>query len=211
MTPSALRSNEAFDQMFSEQSIMVILRNLPPTEAVALATTAWDMGINLVEVPIQTPEFVPSLAAVVAAGRERGIEVGAGTIIDSAQVDVISDLGVAFAVAPGWDRAVAGECLQRGIPFLPGVATASEVQSVRSAGLEWMKAFPASLLGPAWLSAMRGPFPQAKFVVTGGIGVTNAESFLAAGARITALGSSLGSPETLSELRDRIAANRPQL
>jgi 2-dehydro-3-deoxyphosphogluconate aldolase/(4S)-4-hydroxy-2-oxoglutarate aldolase len=206
MNDHAIRSNESLDGRFAGHSIMVILRNMQPQDAVAFATVAWDLGITLVEVPIQTPEFVPSLAAVVAAGRERGINVGAGTIVDAAQVDVIDELGVAFAVAPGWDRNVAMMCLERDIPFLPGVATATEVQSVRAAGLEWMKAFPASLLGPKWLPAMHGPFPQAKFVVTGGVGIGNAESFLDAGARVVALGSALESPAMLGALRDKTAA-----
>ena len=78
-----------------------------------------------------------------------------------------------------------------------GVATASEVQAAVGIGLRWLKAFPAARLTPAWFKDMAGPFPQVRFVATGGIHAQNAAEFLAAGASVVALGSALADPEQL--------------
>jgi len=78
-----------------------------------------------------------------------------------------------------------------GLPALPGVATATEAQHALGEGLTWLKAFPASVLGTGWFPAMRGPFPQARFVATGGMDSSNARAFLDAGARVVAVGSAL--------------------
>jgi 2-keto-3-deoxy-6-phosphogluconate aldolase len=88
--------------------------------------------------------------------------------------------------------------LAAGLPHLPGVGTASEVQQAYAAGCRWVKAFPAKALGAAWISAMRGPFPEVRFVATGGLRVGDAQPFLAAGASVVALGAALADPEQLT-------------
>ena len=91
-----------------------------------------------------------------------------------------------------------------GMAHLPGVATASEVQKAAALGLRWLKAFPAAQLTPAWFTAMLAPFPDVCFVATGGIDAYNAGGFIAAGAKIVAVGSALNDAnqvELLSSLR----------
>lgn len=198
------------DTILDGQQVMAILRNLPPAEAVARATTAWDLGLELVEVPIQTEEFVPSLRAVVAAGRERGRCVGAGTVTSPDQVTLAESLGCAFTVAPGLDAAVVRASHQVGLPHVPGVASASEIQRALRLGSGWLKAFPASALGTKWFRLMRGPFPNVKLVATGGIDAANAADFLKAGADMVAVGSALTDPcqlESLAELMPKFPRN----
>ncbi|HEU4598806.1 MAG TPA: bifunctional 4-hydroxy-2-oxoglutarate aldolase/2-dehydro-3-deoxy-phosphogluconate aldolase, partial [Solirubrobacterales bacterium] len=89
-----------------------------------------------------------------------------------------------------------------GLLSMPGVATASEVQLAMKAGLTWLKAFPASVLGTGWLSAMRGPFPRAQFVTTGGMSAANAGEYLRAGARVVAVGTALEDPAQLPRLAE---------
>ncbi|MBK0418659.1 bifunctional 4-hydroxy-2-oxoglutarate aldolase/2-dehydro-3-deoxy-phosphogluconate aldolase [Leucobacter sp. CSA1] len=195
-----MNAQQELSRLMDRSPVMAILRGMPPAQAVALATRAWDLGIDMVEVPIQTPEFVPALEAVVAAGRERGRAVGAGTVVDEAQLATIAGIGVDFAVAPGLDVRLAHESERRGIPFIPGVATPTEVQLARAAGFGWIKAFPATALGTAWFRAIRGPFPDLSLVATGGIDASNAADYLAAGARMVAVGSALEDPSQLDEL-----------
>ena len=183
------------EDVFGDSRIMAILRGLPERETVELASRAWDLGIRLVEVPVQTPDALPSLRAAVAAGRERGLPVGAGTVISLEQVREVAAGGAAFTVAPGFDPAVATASAGMGLPHLPGVATPGEIQAALRHGLTWLKAFPASVLGTAWFTAMRGPFPQIKFVATGGLDARTAPDYLAAGARAVAVGSALADPE----------------
>ncbi|NYE48166.1 Entner-Doudoroff aldolase [Spinactinospora alkalitolerans] len=195
-----------FDETFADRPVMAILRGMPREETVALATRAWDLGITAVEVPVQTPDAMPSLRAAVEAGAERGRLVGAGTVITTEQVTAVAQAGAAFTVAPGLDPAVAAASLARGLPHLPGVATPTEIQQALRHGLEWVKAFPASALGTAWFAAMRGPFPGLKIVATGGMDARNAAEYLDAGARVVAVGSALTDPvqvDLLAELAQR--------
>ncbi len=191
-----------FDELFAVSPVMAILRGYGAAESVRLAEQAWALGVGAVEVPIQTPEAVTALRAVAAAGRSRGMVVGSGTVISIEQIDATIAAGGVFTVAPGFSAAVAEECRRRGIPHLPGVATASEIQQALASGLEWVKAFPAGVLGAPWFSAMRGPFPKVKFVATGGVTVGNAAGLLHAGADVVSLGSALADPAAM----DAIAA-----
>lgn len=192
------------DELFANQPIMAILRNMDPERSVRLARTAWQLGISLVEVPIQTPDAVPSLEAVLTAGREDGRPVGAGTVTSVDQVELCEELGAAFTVAPGLDADVLAASDRVGVPHLPGVATATEVQHAVRLGCTWVKAFPASLLGKGFFPAMAGPFPQVKFVATGGMSARNAREFLDAGVRCVAVGSALEDEQQLPLLADLI-------
>jgi 2-dehydro-3-deoxyphosphogluconate aldolase / (4S)-4-hydroxy-2-oxoglutarate aldolase len=187
-----------FDEIFSGERVMAILRGLPPDETVALATRLWDAGVTVLEVPIGTAEAVDSLRAAVTAAAGRGLRVGAGTVITPGQARAAADAGARYTVAPGLDLTVLAASLAAGLPHLPGVGTASEVQQAYSAGCRWLKAFPAKALGAAWISAMHGPFPEVRFVATGGLTVGDAQPFLAAGASVIALGAALADPEQLS-------------
>jgi Entner-Doudoroff aldolase len=188
------------NDIFGTQRVMAILRGLPPDETVELAGRLWDGGVRLLEVPIGTPDAVESLRAAVRAGAERGLRVGAGTVTTPAQVTAAAEAGAQYTVAPGLDLSVLAASLAAGLPHLPGVGTASEVQRARAAGCRWLKVFPAKALGPEWISAMRGPFPDARFVATGGLKVSDAKPFLDAGASVIALGAALADPDQRAAL-----------
>lgn len=178
-------------EMFEDQRIMVILRGFSPDRTVELAERAWGLGIEVVEVPVQSEEGFTALAAAVEAGRRSGRSVGAGTVITPAQMRRVADSGATFAVSPGLDLALVNSARECGLAYLPGVGTASDVQMAAVAGLTHVKGFPASVLGPGWFRAMRGPFPDMNFVATGGIDANNAMDFLTAGAAAVAIGSAL--------------------
>ncbi|WP_327035814.1 bifunctional 4-hydroxy-2-oxoglutarate aldolase/2-dehydro-3-deoxy-phosphogluconate aldolase [Micromonospora ureilytica] len=189
-----------FDHIFGGARVMAILRGLPVAETVRLAERAWDLGIDVVEVPVATADAVPALKAAVEAGAERDRIVGAGTVLDVEQVAAAADAGARFTVAPGLDLAVADAAAARGLPHLPGVATPTEAQQALRHGLTWLKAFPAISLGPAWFKAVAGPLPQLRFVATGGLDAGNAGAFLRAGVRVVAVGSALSDPTQLDAL-----------
>jgi 2-dehydro-3-deoxyphosphogluconate aldolase / (4S)-4-hydroxy-2-oxoglutarate aldolase len=191
-----------FDEIFGDQRVMAILRGLPPDETVALAGRLWDAGVTVLEVPIGTPDAVESLRAAAGAGADRGLRVGAGTVTTPAQVAAAASAGAVYTVAPGLDPTVLAASLAAGLPHLPGVGTASEVQRARAAGCVWQKAFPAKPLGAGWISALHGPFPDVKFVATGGLKVADVRPFLAAGAQVVALGAALADPQQVHEIAD---------
>lgn len=194
-----------FDAVFGPQQVMAIMRGYPPEETVARVEQAWDLGVEVVEVPVETPAAMPSLLASLRSARDRGKLLGAGTICSVEQLDAVVEAGVAFTVAPGLDIAVLERSRELDIPHLPGIATASEIERAIHHGQRWVKAFPASVLGVGWFRAMRGPFPELKIVATGGMDVDNAPAFLSAGVDVVALGSSLAQIdqwERISELLD---------
>ncbi|WP_413249124.1 bifunctional 4-hydroxy-2-oxoglutarate aldolase/2-dehydro-3-deoxy-phosphogluconate aldolase [Sinomonas flava] len=192
--------NSQFNQIFGAAPLMAILRGMGAERSLAVSTTAWNLGIDVVELPIQTPDDIEALRAVAAAARERGKVVGAGTVVTVEHVRQAVDAGAAFTVSPGFDLEVVRASSDAGLPALPGVSTPSEVQLALKEGLTWLKAFPASVLGTEWIKAMKGPFPQATFVTTGGMSASNAGDFLRAGARVVAVGSALEDPSQLPAL-----------
>ncbi|MDG6106356.1 bifunctional 4-hydroxy-2-oxoglutarate aldolase/2-dehydro-3-deoxy-phosphogluconate aldolase [Dactylosporangium aurantiacum] len=176
-----------FDELLRGRPLLAILRGVPLARAVPLADAVHASGLGVVEVPIQTPDAVDVLRDLAS----RGTPVGAGTVRTVEQVAVAAAAGAAFTVAPGFDAAVAGASHAAGLPHLPGVATATDVHHALTAGCTWLKAFPAGSLGPGWLRELRGPFPEARFVATGGIDAGNAGSFLAAGAVAVGVGTAV--------------------
>lgn len=192
-------------EIFQHQRIMVILRGFTPERTVELAERAWGLGIEVVEVPVQSDEGYAALSAAVAAGRRLGKTVGAGTIISPDQLERVADLGATFAVSPGFDPALVAKAREYGLAYLPGVASATEVQAAAVAGLTHLKGFPASVLGTGWFRAMKGPFPDIRFVATGGIDANNAPAFLDAGVTAVAIGSALEDEEQLPLLARMVA------
>ncbi|MFH8572958.1 bifunctional 4-hydroxy-2-oxoglutarate aldolase/2-dehydro-3-deoxy-phosphogluconate aldolase [Streptomyces sp. NPDC017993] len=193
-----------FQEAFDALPLMAILRGLGPQPTVEVSRRAWDVGIRLVEVPVQSDAAVAALAAAVAAGEERGAVVGAGTVTTLARVEQAVAAGARFTVAPGFSREIAEASLAAGLPHLPGVATATEIQQAQALGLTWLKAFPASDLGAEWITSMAGPFPTARFVATGGMVLQNTLEFLDAGAAAVSLGSALADPAQFERLPELV-------
>jgi 2-dehydro-3-deoxyphosphogluconate aldolase / (4S)-4-hydroxy-2-oxoglutarate aldolase len=193
-TLTSSSSNEFFEARFKQQCVMAILRGLPPAATVELCEAAWAAGIEVVEVTLQRPEAIGSLEAAVVAARRQGRTVGAGTVTSTALVEQAANAGAVFTVSPGLDDAVALSSLAHGLPHLPGVATAGEIQRAALLGLSWLKAFPAAQLTPGWFKAMLGPFPGVRFVATGGVDAKSAPGFLQAGVWVVGTGSALADP-----------------
>lgn len=201
MTASTAAGADAFfSAAFDQCPVMVIIRGKSPEETLDLCARAWDLGVALVEVPIQDDRAVEALRAAVAAAREHGRPVGAGTVRTPEQVRVAAAAGAAFTVSPDWVAEVGEAAREAGLPHLPGVATPTEVGQAIAGGHRWLKAFPASALGRAWFKAMSGPFPQARFVAVGGVDPDNAAGFLAAGARAIGAAGALHRDGALARL-----------
>ncbi|MCS3843238.1 bifunctional 4-hydroxy-2-oxoglutarate aldolase/2-dehydro-3-deoxy-phosphogluconate aldolase [Microbacterium sp. AK031] len=198
--------NSSLSTLFGDVPLMAILRGMGAERTLAVASAAWDLGITSVEVPVQTSADVEALRVLAEAAKERGLTVGAGTVVSVEHVRQAAEAGASFTVSPGFDLEVVQASHDAGMPALPGVATATDVQIAMKSGLTWLKAFPASLLTPAWFKAMSGPFPQAHFVATGGMDSTNAAQFLDAGVRVVAVGSALEDPAQLPALASLLRA-----
>lgn len=136
--------------------------------AVPMARALVAGGVPLIEITLRTPAAVPAIAAIARAVPDA--IVGAGTILDAADMDAAQAAGARFALSPGAppDLLVAGA--RSAIPFVPGTATASEVMAARMAGYRLVKLFPAEPLGgPDMLKALAAPIQDMQFCPTGGI------------------------------------------
>lgn len=156
-------------------------------------------GIELAEITIDTPGALSAVEFAAAAGRP----VGVGTVVSAEDVRACAHAGASFVVSPGLVIDVVREAQQCGIEPIPGVFTATEVLAALTAGARLVKLFPASAAGPAYLGALRGPFPDVAFVPTGGVELAEISAYLEAGAAAVALGSQLVgrvSPSSAEEL-----------
>lgn len=183
-----------FTTALAKVPVLAILRGRSPAAAVPAAEECWRAGIPLVEVSLSGEGGLEALEAVCRRGRELGHAAGAGTVLTPDEVEAAVDAGAAFAVAPGLAPDAVAAAQDRGLPYLPGVATASEVQHALSLECRTLKLFPAAVLGVEWLRALAGPFPSARFVAVGGVHAGNAREWLEAGAVGIAVGSALVGP-----------------
>jgi 2-dehydro-3-deoxyphosphogluconate aldolase/(4S)-4-hydroxy-2-oxoglutarate aldolase len=133
-------------------------------------------GVSAIEVTLRTSA---GWDAIERLGARSDVVVGAGTVLDVAGVRRAAGLGASFIVSPGFDDSVVQATLELELLALPGIATPSELQHARSFGLTELKLFPAEPLGGVtMLSALRGPFPDINFMPSGGVSLSNLESYL---------------------------------
>ena len=156
---------------------------------VAAAREAIAAGLEVVEVTFTLPT---AARAIERLRRDHpGALVGAGTVRSQHQLEEAAAAGAQFLVAPGFNPELLESAGRRGLPMLPGVFTASEIDLGLRLGVELMKLFPAEPAGPAYLASMLQPFPEAWLVPTGGVSAGNAAAYLRAGAVAVAMGSSM--------------------
>ncbi|MFD5739916.1 bifunctional 4-hydroxy-2-oxoglutarate aldolase/2-dehydro-3-deoxy-phosphogluconate aldolase [Streptomyces massasporeus] len=147
-------------------------------DAVPLARALVAGGLPAIEVTLRTPAALEAIREI--AREVPGAVVGAGTVIRPAQVAEAVAAGSRFLVSPGWTDVLLEAMRASGVPFLPGVSTASEVVALLERGVREMKFFPAQAAGgTAYLKSLSGPLPQARFCPTGGIGPASAPDYLA--------------------------------
>ncbi|GHH29203.1 bifunctional 4-hydroxy-2-oxoglutarate aldolase/2-dehydro-3-deoxy-phosphogluconate aldolase [Streptomyces rubradiris] len=146
-------------------------------EAVPLARALVAGGLPAIEVTLRTPAALDAIRAIAREVPEA--VVGAGTVVTPEQVDAVTAAGARFLVSPGWTESLLTAMRTSGVPYLPGVSTASEVVALLERGVRKMKFFPAQAAGgTAYLRSLAGPLPQARFCPTGGIGPATAPEYL---------------------------------
>jgi 2-dehydro-3-deoxyphosphogluconate aldolase/(4S)-4-hydroxy-2-oxoglutarate aldolase len=166
------------------------------SDAAALADALVAGGCSLIEITLRTGA---ALDAIAALANHPSIVVGAGTVLNVAQAREAQAAGARFLVAPGFDSATVTHARASGIPMIPGIATATELQRATSDGARIVKFFPASSLGgAAAVRALSSIAPEARFVPTGGISESDLPDYLAVPATLACGGSWLAATELLS-------------
>ena len=170
-------------------------------EAIAEALVAG--GLRTLEVTLRTPA---GLEAIRRMSQVDGAVVGAGTVLNARDVAASVDAGAQFIVSPGLTEPLAKAAIASGLPFLPGIATASDIMRGLDLGLDHFKFFPAEAAGGRKaLTSLAAPFPQARFCPTGGITLASAGEWLAMAPVLCVGGSWLVSdgPPDIAAIRDR--------
>ncbi len=180
-------------QAMQQCPLVAILRGLSPQEAPAIGQALTDAGLRILEVPLNSPEPLKSIALLSAAHPDR--LVGAGTVCSAEQVREIHAAGGRLIVSPHWDPAVVRQALDLEMACIPGVATPSEAFAAWQAGAHALKLFPAELITPVVVKAMRAVLPPAlPLLPVGGIGLGNMAAYWQAGVQGFGIGSALYAP-----------------
>ncbi|MFK7745140.1 MAG: 2-dehydro-3-deoxy-6-phosphogalactonate aldolase [Roseobacter sp.] len=174
--------------------LIAILRGVTPTEAPAIADALIAEGITQIEVPLNSPDPLDSIARL---ARQFGADalIGAGTVLTIQDVAAVADAGGRLIVSPNCDTEVIAATKARDMQSWPGVFTPTEAFAAIAAGADGLKLFPGSMAGPEGLAAMRAILPQGtKVFAVGGAGPENFDLWIRASADGFGLGSALYKP-----------------
>jgi 2-dehydro-3-deoxyphosphogalactonate aldolase len=189
-----MSSNPEFDAAFARCPLIAILRGVTPGEVVAVGEALFDAGFRLIEVPLNSPEPLESIARLAKAFADRAV-IGAGTVLRAAEVTSVRTAGGTLIVSPNTNVEVIAATAKAGLVSLPGCATASEAFAALDAGATALKLFPAEGASPAVLKAMRAVLPRGvRLLPVGGITPGNMAPWREAGAAGFGIGSALYSP-----------------
>jgi len=174
--------------------LVAILRGLEPERAARVGEALVEAGFDIIEVPLNSPEPLVSIAALVEALGHRAL-IGAGTVLAEAEVDALAAIGAQLVVSPNCNPAVIRRSVEHGLASLPGVLTPTEMFAAIDAGASGLKIFPAEMVGPAGVKAVRAVLPrQVPVLAVGGISAANMGDYLAAGAAGFGIGGALFMP-----------------
>jgi len=188
-----MNADEKFAAAWTRLPLIAVLRGLQPDEAPTIGAALVQSGWGLIEVPLNSPQPLQSIAAL--AKLLPDALVGAGTVLDTQQVRDVHAAGGRLIVAPNFDADVVREARRLQMACLPGVLTASEAFAALRAGATGLKLFPAEMIPPAAVKALRAVLPHDTWLVpVGGIGIGNMDAYRAAGADGFGIGSSLYKP-----------------
>ena len=179
---------QSFVERLTAARVVAVVRGTDTDAAVATALALFDAGLRLVEVALTTPGACRAIGQIRARLPE-GASIGAGTVLTAADVADVEAAGAQFVVTPAVTPSIEAAA-ERGLPVAAGAFTATEAWTAMQRGASVVKLFPASVGGPAYLKALRDPFPAIPFVAVGGVGLADIEPYL----RVGAIGVGVGGP-----------------
>jgi 2-dehydro-3-deoxyphosphogluconate aldolase/(4S)-4-hydroxy-2-oxoglutarate aldolase len=171
-------ADRSIEDILRLSPVMPVVTPRDAASTVALARALHLGGLRSIEITLRNETALEAIAAVVRA--VPGLVVGAGTVVHPDQIASVAAAGAAFAVSPGCTASLRAAAREHALPWLPAIATPSELMAAQEMGFRCFKFFPAEAAGGvAMLKALAGPFPQARFCPTGGITAATAPAWLA--------------------------------
>jgi 2-dehydro-3-deoxyphosphogalactonate aldolase len=192
---------------FAKNPLIAILRGLEPKNALPVSDTLMSAGFRIIEVPLNSPDPLGSIERIAQRHGAQAI-VGAGTVLTVEQVNAVADAGGRIIVSPNMNPDVGRSAIQRGLYWCPGVMTPSEAFAALDLGASVLKFFPAEMVPPSAIAALRAVLPQdALIAAVGGITPDTLASYHAVGVTGFGLGSALFKPDyTLDDIDRRARA-----
>ncbi|QDT68511.1 Putative KHG/KDPG aldolase [Planctomycetes bacterium MalM25] len=180
-------------ELIGKHRVVPVVSEADVDRAMGLTDALVAGGLPIAEMTLRKPGAIEALRAV---GRRDDVLAIAGTVINAQQVEAAVDAGAKMIVSPGFSPSVVERAQQLGVPICPGVCTPSELQAALAAGVDVLKFFPAGAAGGVgMLKALSAPFPQARFMPTGGVSADNLLDYLKLDAVIACGGSWMVSPK----------------
>lgn len=176
------------------RNIIAILRGITPDEALEVAAVLIDAGVTKIEVPLNSPDPISSIARMQKQFGEEAL-IGAGTVISVSQVAQVAATGARLIVSPNNDPSVIRATKAANMLSFPGIMTPTEVFSALASGADGLKLFPGEVIGPAGLKAMRAVIPQeVPLFAVGGVSAQNMGDWIRSGAAGFGIGSAIYKP-----------------
>jgi len=190
-----------------ELPIVAILRGVRPDEILEVASALYEAGIRVMEVPLNSPDPLDSIAKLAKEFGDRCL-CGAGTVLRPDQVDAVAEAGGKLIVSPDSNDAVIRRTIELGLVSAPGFATPTEAFAAIAAGAKTLKLFPAAAYGTRYLKALREVLPMdVSVLAVGGVGAAEMPEWRAAGAKGFGIGGELYKPgRAVAEIAERAAA-----
>jgi 2-dehydro-3-deoxyphosphogalactonate aldolase len=176
------------------RQLVAILRGITPVDIEAVGAVLVEAGFEAIEVPLNSPDALVSIERLARLAPPQ-VLVGAGTVLTQTELASVASAGGRLIVAPNIDAAVLQAAAKRGMVTMPGVFSPSEALAALRAGASALKFFPATVLGPSGISAIRAVLPADCVIgAVGGIGTADFSAFMRVGVRLFGLGTSLYPP-----------------
>jgi 2-dehydro-3-deoxyphosphogluconate aldolase/(4S)-4-hydroxy-2-oxoglutarate aldolase len=174
-------------QEMGRTRLVAVVRSKSAEEALATAKAVAEGGVKFIEITFSVPSALDVIEILVAEGR---LHVGAGTVLANEEAEEAIGTGAEFIVSPSLELNLSPICHEANVPCVPGAATPTEILTAARAKADLVKIFPADTIGgPHFVRQMSGPFPDIRFMVSGGVSLTNIKEYVQAGVTGICLGS----------------------
>jgi len=186
METGGMRMQERIIRAVQDHKLIAILRGVPGEKLIQVAEALYQGGIRLLEITysadgsVADPETADRIAKLVKAFEGR-MFIGAGTVLTPEQVRLTAKAGGSFIISPDTNEAVIAQTKALGLVSIPGALTPSEITAAHRAGADFVKLFPVTAMGPAYIKAVVAPLSHIRLLAVGGIDETNMEQYLQAG------------------------------